>query len=52
MIPTSNFSNFASKDTVPPKAQHVLASALFGKLVQDMKVDFEMTTRQKAILGA
>ncbi|KAK2375034.1 hypothetical protein QL285_075955 [Trifolium repens] len=44
-------SNFASKDIVPPKAQHILASALFGKIVQDMEVDFEMTTRQKAVFG-
>ncbi|MCI13571.1 hypothetical protein A2U01_0034689, partial [Trifolium medium] len=28
-----DFSNFASKDTVPSKAQHVLASVVFGKSV-------------------
>jgi hypothetical protein len=50
-IPTYDFSNFASKDTVPPKAQHVLASVLFGKVVQDMEVDFNMTTREKAVFG-
>ena len=44
-------SIFTSKDTVPPKAQHVLASALFSESVQDMEVKFDMTTRQKAILG-
>ena len=45
----SNFdvSSFTSKDTVPPKAQHVLASALFSKSVQDMEVKFDMTTRKK-----
>ncbi|KAK2384599.1 hypothetical protein QL285_071930 [Trifolium repens] len=50
-IPTVDFGNFASKDTVPRKAQHVLASVHFGKIVQDMEVDFDMTTRQKAIFG-
>ncbi|KAK2365696.1 hypothetical protein QL285_079166 [Trifolium repens] len=50
-IPTCDFSNFAGKDTVPPKAQHVLASVLFGKVVQDMEVDFNMTTREKAVFG-
>jgi hypothetical protein len=51
MIPTWDFSNFANKDIVPPKAQHILASSLFGKIVQDMKVDFEMTARQKPVFG-
>ncbi|PNX79464.1 hypothetical protein L195_g035450 [Trifolium pratense] len=50
-IPTFDFSNFASKDIVPPKAQHILSSVLFGKIVQDMKVDFSVTTRQKAVFG-
>jgi hypothetical protein len=50
-IATVDFSNFASKDTVPRKAQHILASVLFGKIVQDMKVDFDVTTRQKAVFG-
>ncbi|PNX70509.1 auxilin-like protein, partial [Trifolium pratense] len=49
LIPTFDFSNFASKDTVPPKAQHVLASVLFGKIVQDVEVGFNMTTREKAV---
>ena len=35
----------------PPKAQHVLTSALFSKIVQDMEVKFDMTTRQKTVLG-
>jgi len=50
-IPDFDVSSFTSKDTVPPKAQHVLASALFSKSVQDMQVKFDMTTRQKAIFG-
>ncbi|MCI10587.1 hypothetical protein A2U01_0031680, partial [Trifolium medium] len=50
-ILTFDFHNFASKDNVPPKAQHVLASALFGKIVQNMEVDFNMTERQRAIFG-
>jgi hypothetical protein len=36
---------------VPHKAQHALASGIFNKLVQDIEVYFDMTTRQKAILG-
>jgi len=32
------------------KAQHVLVSALFSKIVQ-MEVKFDMTTRHKAIFG-
>jgi len=50
-IPDFDVSSFTSKDNVLPKAQHVLASALFSKSVQDMEVKFDMTTRQKAILG-
>jgi hypothetical protein len=37
-IPTFDFSNFASKDTVPPKAQHVLASAFLVKLLRTWKL--------------
>ena len=50
-IPDFDVSSFTSKDTVPSKAQHVLASALFSKSVQDMEVKFDMTTRQKTIFG-
>jgi hypothetical protein len=34
MIPAFDFSSFTIKDTVPPKVQHVLASALFSKIVE------------------
>jgi hypothetical protein len=51
MIPTFDLSSFASKDTVPHKAQHTLASGLFSKIVQDMEVNFKMTIRQKAVFG-
>ena len=50
-IPNFDVSSFTSKATVHPKAQHVLASTLFSKSVQDMEVKFDMTTRQKAIFG-
>jgi len=50
-IPYFDVSGFTRKDTVPPKAQHVLVSALFSKSVQDMEVKFNMTTRQKTIFG-
>ncbi|KAK2455796.1 hypothetical protein QL285_003218 [Trifolium repens] len=51
MIPAFDFSSFTSKDTVPPKAQHVLASALFSKIVEDIEVNFQLTTRQKVVFG-
>jgi hypothetical protein len=50
MIPTFDFSSFTSKDIVPPKPQHVLASALFSKIVEDMEVNFQLTTRQKSCI--
>jgi len=50
-IPDFDVSSFTSKDTVPPKAQHILASALFSKSVQDMEVKLDMTARQKRIFG-
>jgi hypothetical protein len=31
-VPSFDLSNFPRKDTIPLKAQHVLALALFGKL--------------------
>jgi hypothetical protein len=43
--PNFDCSSFTSKDIIPPKTNHVLASALFSKSVQDMKVKFDMTTR-------
>jgi len=33
-----DFKSFTSKDIVPPKAQHVLASFIFSKPVQDMDI--------------
>jgi len=51
MIPNFDVDSFTSKDAVPPKAQHVLASALFSESVQDKEVKFDMTTRQRAIFG-
>jgi len=50
-IPYFDVSSFTSKDFIPPKVQHVLTSALSSKRVQEMEVKFDMTTRQKAILG-
>jgi len=45
----SNFtcSSFISKNIFPPKERHVLASVIFSKSVQNMKVKFDMTTRQR-----
>ena len=50
-IPNFDVSSFTRKDIVPPKAQHILASAFFSKSFQDMDVKFDMTTRQNAIFG-
>ncbi|KAL6500200.1 hypothetical protein OROHE_025566 [Orobanche hederae] len=50
-IPDFDLSNSTSKDTVPPKAQHVLVSALFSKIIKDMDVKLAMTTRQKVVFG-
>ena len=46
-----NVSSLTSKNIVPPKAQHVLSSALFSKSVQNMKVRFDMTIRQKSVFA-
>jgi hypothetical protein len=46
-----DFSSFTSKDIVPLKAQHILASALFGKIVKNMEVSFQLTTTQKTVFG-
>jgi hypothetical protein len=35
-IPTFDFSNFASKDIIIPKAQHVWRVRHFGKIIQDI----------------
>ncbi|PNX56564.1 auxilin-like protein, partial [Trifolium pratense] len=51
MLPIFDLSRFASKDTVLHKAQHVFVSGLFSKIVQDMKVNFDMTTTQKTVFG-
>jgi len=44
-------SSFTSNNVVPPKAQHVFASALFSKSIHDMKVKFNMTAIQKVVFG-
>ncbi|GKE10159.1 hypothetical protein Tco_1413710, partial [Tanacetum coccineum] len=48
-IPSFDFSCFTNKNTAPSKAQQTLVSALFGKLVKDREVHFDMTVRQKAV---
>ncbi|KAL7603985.1 hypothetical protein Lser_V15G19890 [Lactuca serriola] len=48
-LPDFDLNNFTTKDTAPPKSQNTLASALFRKIVQDMEMHFNMTTRQKAV---
>ena len=48
-IPEFHLLVFTVKNTVPRKAQQVLAGALFGKIVQEMEVAFNLTSRQKAV---
>jgi len=45
------FSNFSSNDTIHPKTRHVLMNSLFSKNVREMKLKFDMTTRQKEDFG-
>ncbi|KAL6531909.1 hypothetical protein OROMI_028272 [Orobanche minor] len=35
----------------PPKAQSTLATALFGKIVKDMDIVYELSDRQKAVVS-
>ena len=45
-----DIDGFYNKDTVPPKPQKILASALFSGIVKGMEVKFGLTARQKAVL--
>jgi hypothetical protein len=49
-IPNFDINSFTCKRNIPPKAQHVLACALFNKSVQDMEVKFDITTKHKPVL--
>ncbi|KAL8258895.1 hypothetical protein R6Q59_026848 [Mikania micrantha] len=49
-IPDLDLGGFTDKDTAPPKAQNVLASALYSKTVQSLGEKFSLSTRQKAVL--
>ncbi|GKA59428.1 hypothetical protein Tco_0758741 [Tanacetum coccineum] len=44
MIPSFDFSCFTNKDIVPSKAQQTLANVLFGEMVKDMEVHYDMET--------
>ncbi|KAL8248959.1 hypothetical protein R6Q59_005827 [Mikania micrantha] len=49
-IPDLDLGGFTNKDTAPPKAQNVLASALYSKTVQSLGEKFGLSTRQKVVL--
>jgi hypothetical protein len=49
-IHSFDMSNFTRKHIVPLNAQHVLARVLFVKIVHDMEVKFDMTTKRKQFL--
>ncbi|GJS71533.1 hypothetical protein Tco_0704374 [Tanacetum coccineum] len=48
-ISSFDFSCFTNKNTTSSKAQQILASAFFSKMVKDMEAHFDMTVRQKAV---
>jgi len=50
-LPDFDISGFSKKDTAPPKAQHVLASALFSRISQSLEVRFDLSPRQKAVVS-
>ncbi|KAL8199948.1 hypothetical protein R6Q57_013516 [Mikania cordata] len=49
-LPDFDLSGFTNKDTAPLKAQHVLTSALFSGIIQNLGVNFNLSPRQKAEL--
>lgn len=49
-LPEFDLSGFSNKDTVPPKAQNVLACALFSEIVKSLGVSFDLSPRQKAVV--
>ncbi|KAL8205008.1 hypothetical protein R6Q57_010631 [Mikania cordata] len=48
--PDLDLSGFTKKDIAPPKAQHILESALFSGIIQNLGVNFNLSPRQKAVL--
>ncbi|GJY70855.1 putative reverse transcriptase domain-containing protein [Tanacetum coccineum] len=48
-LPEFDLSGFSNKDT-PPKAQNVLACALFSEIVKNLGVSFDLSPRQKAVV--
>ncbi|KAL8253466.1 hypothetical protein R6Q59_037159 [Mikania micrantha] len=49
-LPDFDLSGFTNKDTAPLKAQHVLTSAFFSGIIQNLGVNFNLSPRQKAVL--
>ncbi|KAL8263245.1 hypothetical protein R6Q59_024594 [Mikania micrantha] len=49
-LPYFDLNGFTNKDTAPLKAQHVLMSALFSGIFQNLGVNFNISPRQKAVL--
>ena len=50
-IPDYDLDSFVNKGTAPPKPQHILASALFGKIIKEMEVKFNMRLDRRPFLG-
>ncbi|GJR38451.1 putative reverse transcriptase domain-containing protein [Tanacetum coccineum] len=48
-LPEFDLSGFSNKDTAP-KAQNVLACALFSEIVKSLGVSFDLSPRQKAVV--
>ncbi|GJZ68431.1 hypothetical protein Tco_0631671 [Tanacetum coccineum] len=49
-LPEFDLSGFSNKDTARPKAQNVLAYALFSEIVKSLGVSFDLSPRQKAVV--
>nr|GEV31125.1 putative reverse transcriptase domain, PPM-type phosphatase domain, protein phosphatase 2C family [Tanacetum cinerariifolium] len=44
-----DLSGFSNKDTPPPKAQNVLACAIFSEIVKSLGMSYDLSPRQKAM---
>nr|GEV90024.1 putative reverse transcriptase domain-containing protein [Tanacetum cinerariifolium] len=49
-LPDFDLSGFSNKDTAPPRAQNVLACALFSEIVKSLGASFDLSPRQKAVV--
>ncbi|XP_076901857.1 uncharacterized protein LOC143556417 [Bidens hawaiensis] len=48
-LPDLDLGGFDFKDTAPPKAQKILANALYGEIVKTVEEKFALSPRQRAV---